>query len=171
MSTISLESSIKTCKVDTSYANKIQSDRFLDSCKALCPVWSNQDTTGRFVCEDSYNTKTAGCNSANDRIVVENYHRPDYISYAYGDAYGLQGNLYGQATSSRNAMVEDVHNLTGQFGEQFGSYLNNGCTLNKYEKATSGQQCPCGAAAHPNNSLVNARSVSINRKPKKWMGL
>lgn len=132
---ISLESSIRTCKVDTGSANRLESDRFLNSCNVTCPVWNGQDTSGRFVCEDSFNTKSAGCNSALDRVDVENYQRPQYFDFVNLDGYGIQGNLYGQSTIARAKNNSDVHNLTGQFGQQYGSLTTTGCSYNKYEKA------------------------------------
>ena len=70
MSAISLEAAIRTCKVDTAYANKVESDRFLNPQNMVCPVWNGVDTAGRRVCPDSFWTKRAVCNSAEDRVVV-----------------------------------------------------------------------------------------------------
>ena len=81
MSSISLEGSIRTCKVDTGYANKVESDRFLNPENMVCPIWNGVDLTGRRVCPDSFYTKSAGCNSAEDRVVVENNLRPQYAEY------------------------------------------------------------------------------------------
>ena len=39
------------------------------------------DLTGRRVCPDSFYTKSAGCNSAEDRVVVENNLRPQYAEF------------------------------------------------------------------------------------------
>ena len=72
MSALSLEASIRTCKVDTGWANKMESDRFLNPNLMVCPVWNGFDTAGRMVAPDSFWTKNAGCNSAEDRVVVEN---------------------------------------------------------------------------------------------------
>ena len=46
----SLESSIRTCQVDTAWANRAQSDRFLNSNALSCPTWGGTDLAGeRFV--------------------------------------------------------------------------------------------------------------------------
>jgi hypothetical protein len=130
MSNISLEASVRTCKVNTGYANKIQSDRFLNSNNLLCPTWNERDLTGRKVCADSFWTKRAGCNSATDRISVENYQRPQYAEYITLDANGIQGNMYGDPGVAVENFVDlhrrdeeleyealnNVHNITGQFG-------------------------------------------------------
>jgi hypothetical protein len=85
---ISLQGSLQTCKVNTGYANKIQSDRFENPNNLLCPVWNGKDNYGRVACYDSYVTKSAGCSSALDRVVVENYQRPQYFEYTALDASG-----------------------------------------------------------------------------------
>ena len=69
---ISLEAAIRTCKVETGWANRVESDRFLNPNNMVCPIWNGMDLTGRNVCPDSFYTKSAGCNSASDRVVVEN---------------------------------------------------------------------------------------------------
>jgi hypothetical protein len=85
---ISLLASTTAPKVNTGYAAKIQSDRIENYNSTLCPVWSGVDSYGRIACADSYNTKTAGCSSALDRVVVENYQRPQYAEYTALDASG-----------------------------------------------------------------------------------
>jgi hypothetical protein len=78
---MNLESALRTCKVDTAYQQKIQSDRFLNPRNAVCPVWNGLDTAGRVACKDSFYTKREGCNSALDRVGVENVLRPQYMQY------------------------------------------------------------------------------------------
>lgn len=120
---MSLEGSIRTCRVDSSWANKLQSDRFMNPNEMLCPVWGGVDTSGRAVCSDSFYTKTPGCSSAADRVLVENALRPQYIEYVTLDAQGIQGGLdcgvqpyeNPDARCASGAMA-GVHNHTGQFG-------------------------------------------------------
>ena len=78
---ISLQGSLRTCKVNVGYANRIQSDRFFNPNNQVCPVWNGMDTAGRPVCPNSFYTKVEGCNSAADRVLVENYLRPNYAEY------------------------------------------------------------------------------------------
>ncbi len=75
---ISIEKSINVAKVDTARAQQLQSDRFLNSSKALCYNWTGLDTTGREVNDFSFMHKAAGCNLPSDRVVIENDLRPKY---------------------------------------------------------------------------------------------
>ena len=78
---VNLESAIRTCKVDTGYSSRVQSDRFLNPSNLVCPVWNGLDTAGRLVCANSFKTKREGCNSAEDRVGIENLQRPQYMQY------------------------------------------------------------------------------------------
>lgn len=103
---ISLLGSINVCKVNTGWANKIQSDRFENPSNLLCPLWNGQDNFGRFVHPDSFVTKNAGCNSADDRVAVENFLRPQYMEYVALDAAGFQAPLY----NGQKPVVEGFQN-------------------------------------------------------------
>lgn len=145
MSAISLESSIRTCKVDTAYANKIESDRFLNPNNMVCPIWNGVDLTGREACPDSFWTKRAGCNSATDRVVVENsVSRPQYMEYITLNSNGINGNIYGNTTGYKNSMLrtndlKNVHNITGQYGNVtgFGAEVYPSCGYGAYRDAMS----------------------------------
>jgi hypothetical protein len=126
MANISLEGSIRTCKVDTAWANKLESDRFFNPNVMLCPAWNGVDTSGRTVDPSSYRTTNAGCDSAGYRIGVENDLRPKYMEYINLDAEGIRGdqlcqqfgmNDIGSANAQcRQKDLESVHMKTGQFG-------------------------------------------------------
>ncbi len=143
---ISLEAAIRTCKVDTAYANKVESDRFLNPELMVCPLWNGRDTAGRPVAPDSFYTKRAGCNSAEDRVVVENgVSRPQYMQYINLDASGIQGNIFGNSLGTdtsepfENTMafneVGDMNNMVNypvnydrcMYSEDF---LADGCDAN-----------------------------------------
>jgi hypothetical protein len=91
---ISLQGSLKTCKIDTSWAERLRSDRFENPDNMMCPVWSGRDLVGRPVSEDSFYTKLEGCNTPLDRVAVENTLRPQYMESITTDAYGFRSNLY-----------------------------------------------------------------------------
>ena len=95
MANISLEASIRTCKVNTGWASRIQSDRFENTNLLMCPVWNERDLIGRKVCEDSFYTKREGCNSPLDRINVENDQRPQYAEYITLDTAGFRADMIG----------------------------------------------------------------------------
>lgn len=141
---VSLESAIRTCKVNQSSANKVESDRFLNPDNMLCPIWNGHDLAGRPVCPNSFMTKSRGCNSAQDRVVVENnVTRPQYMSYITLSENGIIGEIYGDSTKQVNSQLrtnalDKVHGLTGQFGyvSDFGAQVIPSCgTGNAYEKA------------------------------------
>ena len=120
MSAISLESAIRTCKVDTGYANKVESQRFLDRNTMVCPVWNGVDTAGRTVSRDSFVTKTAGCNSAEDRVVVENSQRPQYMEYINLSANGIDGSIYGDKGGSAEMYGDTMPwNIVGETNNNF----------------------------------------------------
>ena len=105
---VNLESALRTCKVDTAYQQRIQSDRFLNPKNLVCPVWNGLDTAGRVACADSFYTKREGCNSAEDRVGVENIQRPQYMQYisdTLGNSYN--NNSPTPEPTSSNVGVEN----------------------------------------------------------------
>ena len=143
MSNLSLLSAVRTCKVDTSYANKIQSDRFENPYLMVCPPWNSVDAAGRLVSPDSFYTKSAGCNSAGDRVIVENSLRPQYIEYVNLDAQGYRGNLYDdmfqQQAAIRRQGIQNVNTLTGNPGVGFGAQIAPRCSNYTYRDAQEQQ--------------------------------
>ena len=139
---ISLESSIRTCKVNPEEADRIESDRFLNPHNMVCPMWQGVDLTGRQVCPDSFYTKRAGCNSAEDRVVVENrVSRPQYMEYITLDANGLRGtDLYNNNSNyedARNRTVEmqELEKHTPNYGKQLSGAISSNCGAGRYHQA------------------------------------
>lgn len=122
MSSLSLNAALRVCKVDVGYADKINSDRVLNPNNMLCPLWNGLDVAGRPVCPDSFYTKSAGCNSALDRVVVENdVSRPKYTEYITLNASGInRGNdldsMHYNASMSRSAELRDTNSNGPHFG-------------------------------------------------------
>lgn len=148
---ISLESAIRTCKVDTAYANKVESDRFLNPNNMVCPVWNNTDLTGRTVCPDSFMTKRAGCNSATDRVNVENHLRPQYMSYVTLDVNGVNGNIYGDSnTKDRMEHNQMTRQISGNFGGSVSGSTTASCGAHPYHVAMA------------NNAQAMRNTISTN---------
>jgi hypothetical protein len=122
---VALESALRTCKVDTAWANKVESDRFLNPANMVCPLWNGIDTAGRPACPDSFMTKRAGCNSAADRVVVENsVSRPQYMEFINLNANGIDGSIYAHTAAQNNVVstqnsLHEMANVAGQFGNGF----------------------------------------------------
>lgn len=143
MSNLSLLSSIRGCKVDTAYADKIQSDRFENPYLMVCPPWSGVDAAGRLSSADSFFTKTAGCNSPGDRIIVENALRPQYIEYVNLDAQGYRGNIYDSMAQQESAIhrqgINTVSEVTGNPGFGYSAQIAPRCQNYSYNDAQEQQ--------------------------------
>lgn len=153
MSAISLEKSVRTCDVNVGEASRIQSERFMNSSAMLCPLWNGVNSKGQAVCPDSFYTKTPGCDSAEDRVAIENILRPKYAQYVTLSAAGISGHIYGNTMTSANAKAYDnsQHSRTsgdgpfsgaGNFGLQAGANTRctdctkgKSCSVNSYERA------------------------------------
>lgn len=96
---ISLQGSLKTCKPNQGWAERLQSNRFEDPENMVCIPWNGRDTVGRPAFADSWRTKTAGCNTPSDRVLVENQLRPQYMEATSTDAYGFRADLFNGDTT------------------------------------------------------------------------
>ena len=144
---MSLESSIRTCKVDPANSTRIQSDRFLNPRNAVCPVWDGLDAAGRLACPDSWYTKREGCNSSADRIGVENVLRPQYMQYissTLGTSYNNnspypEGQMMGYPKEGFEIIdfetpSKDYSKLTGSVGDDLKSKVwNRTCGYYRYD--------------------------------------
>ena len=112
---IGLTSSILNTKVYVGNESRIQSNRIQDPASMMCPMWSGQDLAGRPVCSDSFYTKRAGCNSALDRIKVENDQRPKYANHVTISAAGIAGADagYGSNVTKKRSHVTAHENYMG----------------------------------------------------------
>ena len=142
---LSLEGALRTCKVNTGWANRIQSDRFENPDLMVCPVWNGVDLAGRPVCADSFYTKRAGCNSAEDRVIVENaVSRPQYVEYLGLDAAGINAPLYGSVNMhksdqlTQNATMNEIPTVAGAFNLQNtggSNQIQSTCAIYAYQQA------------------------------------
>jgi hypothetical protein len=88
---VSITSALRVCKSDQGWANKTQSDRFLNPYLVVCPTYNGLDRYGRFSHPDSVYHKSAGCSSGEDRVVVENFLRPSYSEFVSLDVSAITG--------------------------------------------------------------------------------
>lgn len=167
---ISLDASIRTCKVETGEAARIQSDRFQNPNLMVCPPWTGYNLKGQSVCADSFYTKKAGCNSALDRVDVENFLRPQYADLITLNMNGLDGDIYDK--SNVNSYVDakgaqqfdnSRNTLTGNYGLQWRA--NNkytACTNNAYSRAMAEVAHSNRATAHANNGFKGNQNRSCS---------
>lgn len=78
---LSLQRTLKNCKVKTEDAVRYQSERFLNPKEVICSQYKFRDDFGRNVSFSPYNLNHAGCNSPLNIVDVENLHRPPYHQY------------------------------------------------------------------------------------------
>lgn len=141
MASLSLEASVRTCDVDVGQANRIQSDRFFNPRNMVCIPWNGLNNKGQEVCPDSFQTKTPGCDSAEDRVMVENAQRPKYVNYVTLGAQGIDGHIYGNETAYANSVARNKfdmsrNKLSGNFGLQWSANADyTGCSVGAYERA------------------------------------
>lgn len=137
MSSLSLEASIRTCKVDTGNATRVQSDRFQNPRIMVCPVFNGFNSKGQEICIDSKRRINPGCRSALDRVSVESFLRPKYAAHINLTASGIDGDIYGDGERD---WVDERNELTGQFGNQWISTNYRTCGVNAYENAMAQEQ-------------------------------
>lgn len=154
---ISLEASVRTCSVNVGEANRIQSDRFFNPSNMVCIPWNGLNNKGQEVSPDSFYTKTPGCDSAEDRVMVENAQRPKYFNYVTLGAQGVSGHIYGNADAVTNAAGRQSFDksrdkLSGNFGLQWGANVDyQGCSIGAYERG----QAMLAQSARNQNFLQN----------------
>lgn len=156
---LSLEASIRTCKVDTAYANKVQSDRFINPANMVCPVWNGRDTAGRQVCKDSFYTKRAGCNSAEDRVMVENSLRPQYYEYVNLSSEGVGGDMYSSKEMTHADVVkaskemQQLYSRNPHFNGVLQGSIYPSCSSNRYSQAVAEEAQKNRGKQYKNSSM------------------
>ena len=141
---LSLESAIRSCKVQTGSASSMESARTLDEKLVVCPIWTGYDLVGRKVPYDSFMSKTAGCDTPYSRVIVENsVSRPCYSEYIQSNAAGITGDMYsvnsmvGDSIATGNSIEKQIQQTTGNYGSQWRAQVIAPCTPWAYETAQS----------------------------------
>ncbi len=167
-SMMSLQASVRSCDVNVGEASRIQSDRFLNPSNMVCIPWNGINNKGQEVSPDTFWTKTAGCDSAEDRIMVENAQRPKYMNYVTLGAAGIEGHIYGNVEATVNSAMrtsfdQSRNAITGNFGKQFGSDVRtDGCSINAYERAMAQLQQQRIAENFAQNQYVSRRDKTAS---------
>ncbi|ABF82048.1 hypothetical protein MIV018L [Invertebrate iridescent virus 3] len=146
---LSLESALRTCKVNTELAARLQSHRTIGpASEKVCPVWNGLDAAGRQVCPDSFANKSPGCHSPMDRLHVENeISRPQYISYLSYGSQGVYGNEYGTIGGHRAAYPDNsIYGISGSFGQQLTSHVKPSMTECSCVRLGTQSQCVAGTS-------------------------
>jgi hypothetical protein len=78
-------------RVETGWASRFSSDRFLNPGLMVCPPKTYYDSMGRPADHYSLITTTAGCNSATERVNVEDDQRPSSFTSASLSNIGMEG--------------------------------------------------------------------------------
>jgi hypothetical protein len=171
MSNVSLTANILTSKVITGNADRLQTYRIQDSDAMMCPVWNGQDLTGRQAGEYSFYTKRAGCNSAMDRIVVENFLRPSYTNFVTQNAAGIAGYVYETPSGTNFQKAEDVAatnqriaagQSTGRFG--YGNPSNGPYLPGNVRQELNGVL----GNPTPNPIAPSAQAFSMNAQQRRY---
>lgn len=135
MSSFSLQKATRSCKVNTDQSERIQSERILNPNHMVCMQWNGTDNLGRQIHPDSWNTKSAGCNYASERVNIENELRPHYFEYTTLDSSGLGLEYPNYNTAKASEQTRRVESNNPSFGNQFTS-TNNSCSdMYGYERA------------------------------------
>jgi hypothetical protein len=144
MANISLLGSIQTCKVDTGWANKIQSARFQDPALMICPPPTGYNHKGQKVCKFSFNDNIEGCKDPSERVVIENDLRPKYMEYITLNAQGFDSNtMYANNMDwvnsvARTNALNKIDTNNPHFGVQFSANVYPRCS-EQYPQAMAQQ--------------------------------
>lgn len=109
------------CHVNKNKTERDFSDRFLNPNNMVCPPRAGVDTLGRPAGEYSIRTTSAGCNSALERVAVEDYQRPSAFSSVSLNNIGMMGGY----TCSELERQELASQQAQQIQRSYGSISND----------------------------------------------
>jgi PPE-repeat protein len=182
MSNVSLTANLLTDKVSPGAAAQSFTYRIQEPSAQMCPVWNGQDLAGRPVCEYSFNTKRAGCNSSLDRITVENFLRPKYTNYVTTNAAGIAGYNGQENFASGDNLSRDNESIamssrsmaqarTGKFGLTSSEQIKPS-SIHRTIAAISGELTPDAMARHAQNGRTNQNTyISYNSQKRFDYGM
>jgi len=91
--------------VNTDWAARYQTDRILNPNNMICPIRNYIDPLGRSADHYSLNTTSAGCNSALDRVNIEDSQRPSHFSSASLSSLGIEGGYECNSVNQINSEI------------------------------------------------------------------
>jgi hypothetical protein len=136
--TTSLSNSITIPKVNVGAANQLWSDRRYNPEESTCQMWGGTDLTGRAVCPGTFLTTDGGCNSALERIYVENALRPNYAEYQTLDTRGYTENLYDPQIGT--AQIEGY--TSNSRGQRIGTTQSEGSRIASRQRNAVAKNSP-----------------------------
>ena len=178
MSNVSLTANLLTDKVSPGAAAQSFTYRIQEPSAQMCPVWNGQDLAGRPVCEYSFYTKRAGCNSSLDRITVENFLRPKYTNHITTSAAGIAGYNGQENFASGDNLSRDNESIamssrnmaqarTGKFGLVSSEQIKPGSNR-RMIAAISGELTPDAMARNAQNGRVNQNTYIGHNSQKRF---
>uniref|UniRef100_A0A6C0KSK8 Uncharacterized protein n=1 Tax=viral metagenome TaxID=1070528 RepID=A0A6C0KSK8_9ZZZZ len=173
---MSLLANIDVSKTSVGSAERMIGNRTLNPDYQLCPIWNGNDLAGRSVCLDSFYTKYAGCNSALDRIKVENFLRPAYMNYVTQSAAGIAAvdadygsNLAATASGTLSSQRQSAMTRTGGYGNVDPSQYISGNTSKMDTMAANAYQNTQDQASLAAQQRRNAQSLGIGNSSQTRM--
>lgn len=128
---LSLEGSLRTCKVRSGMAPQFLSDRIIGGPEQrVCPMPRPFDAYGRESNFMTLQNKSAGCNDPLEIVSKEiDVVRPQYYQFINLNPNGLFGdfdNVQRKETMYKNSALQGLSETTGQFGQQMSSAISPG---------------------------------------------
>jgi hypothetical protein len=164
---IGMRASIVGNQVDQAWQQQAVGARTFNPDLMMCPLWTGVDLAGRPVCKDSFYTKRAGCNSALDRIKIEDSLRPRYAEFLW-DARGIEGvgADYPDNSSSVNMisdqMITDRRLFAAANSGQFGNVTPAQQIGGSYFRADL-----CASNAYENCPTLNADMMALASESRR----
>ena len=160
-----LTAHINQNKVYVGDAERGRTHRIQDPSAMMCPLWTGSDLTGRGVCENSFYTKMEGCNTAEDRVFVENNLRPQYTNFVTVSAAGISGdglyrtNSQAYGANMRTAEKKQTLSSTPHFGGIDNSQIKSTNTYEEVKGALSAHSQDRIAATSQQSRIRQASAV------------
>ena len=154
---MSLQKNIAFNKVSTGWANRNQTNTWINSNNVACFNANSFDNYGRIACQNSLpHLKSPTCHNPLDRVTDENGNRPS-ISSNLLNTFGIKGDTINHQWFSKNSHIPQHPGLTGYPAVE--SYTNK----MSYHPDDLKPQQPC------NN--IGANDIAITSQNNRMAGM